>query len=263
MAEQEFQKTLKKIEQRNSTPSPSMSTCRNCAAELQDFREHSRGLCAACLNEQYRKQRLESVPAILTEDYRIPSHFRNMDWTTSEVVAPYLNSARGLYLTGLAGRGKTANLCLLARDWLLKWAKEGEITSREIVYLQARERASENTWRFISFPSFIMEIQDAWRREENEETAYTRLKRVARAPRLIIDELGAEKLTDYVRQATYFLINEREQEDRTTYITSNYSLKDLDRQMNARISSRIAGMCDIKHLEGEDLRLRRLPGREP
>lgn len=194
---------------------------------------------------------------ILAEDYRIPTHFRNMDWTTSEIVAPYLESSRGLCLVGLIGRAKTTNLCLLARDWLLKWAKEAEVSDEEIASFRTQDRHSERTWRFISFPSFIMEIQDAWRREETEETALALLKRAARAPRLIIDDLGAEKLTDYVRQATYFLINEREQWDRTTYITSNFPLKELDRQLDARISSRIAGMCDVKHFRGEDLRLRR------
>jgi DNA replication protein DnaC len=183
-----------------------------------------------------------------------------MGWKLSEAIAPYLDLNRGLCLVGLVGRGKTTNLCLLARDWLSRWAKEAEISDEEIDYFQTQDRPIESTWRFISFPTLVMEIQDAWRREETEETAFARLKRVANVPRLIIDDLGAEKLTDYVRQATYYLINEREQWDRTTYITSNYPLKELDRQLDSRISSRIAGMCDIKALQGEDLRLRKIPG---
>ena len=201
--------------------------------------------------------RLESVPEILAADYRVPPKYRRADWKLSEAIAPYLESQRGLCLVGPVGVGKTANLCLLARDWLNRWAKESEITDREINSYRAQERSSEFSWRFISFPAFVMEIQDAWRREETEETAYARLKRVAQIPRLIVDDLGAEKLTDYVRQATYFLINEREQWCCPTYITSNYSLKELDRQLDSRISSRIAGMCDVKALKGDDLRLRK------
>ena len=220
-------------------------------------------MCLVCLKEQVRQQRTEGVPLILQADYRIPTHFQNMDWKLSEAVAPYLDLNRGLCLVGLVGRGKTADLCLLARDWLLRWVREAEISDEEIAYSRVQDRPLENTWRFISFPALVMELQDAWRREETEETALALLKRAARIPRLIIDDLGAEKLTDYVRQATYYLINEREQWDRITYITSNYPLKELDRQLDCRISSRIAGMCDIKALKGEDLRLRKIPRHEP
>lgn len=239
-------------------PSPNKSTCRSCSAELADFQEHQHGLCTGCLKEQVRKARLESAPEILAADYRIPVKYRHTDWKLSEVIAPYLESARGLCLVGSVGVGKTANLCLLARDWLLKWAKESEIAEREVASYRAQERPAEFSWRFISFPAFVMEIQDAWRRDETEETAYARLKRVAQIPRLIVDDLGAEKLTDYVRQATYYLINEREQWCHPTYITSNFTLRELDRQLDSRISSRIAGMCDVKALKGEDLRLRKI-----
>ena len=209
------------------------------------------------MKEQIRKERLAGVPDILATDCRIPTKYRRMDWKLSKAVAPYLESSRGLCLVGPVGVGKTANLCLLARDWILKWAKETEISDEELGSFRSYERLAESTWRFISFPAFVMEIQDAWRREETEETALARLKRVAQIPRLIIDDLGAEKLTDYVRQAIYYLINEREQWARSTYITSNFALRELDRQLDSRISSRIAGMCDIKALKGEDMRLRR------
>ena len=263
MAQQQAPRTLEQIAQRSSTPSPNKSTCRSCSAELLSFEEHQHGLCATCLKEQIRKERLVSVPDILAADCRIPTKYRRMDWKLSEAVAPHLESGRGLCLVGPVGVGKTANLCLLARDWILKWAKEAEISDEEITSFRSQDRLTQNTWRFISFPAFVMEIQDAWRREETEETALTRLKRVAQIPRLIIDDLGAEKLTDYVRQATYYLINEREQWDRPTYITSNFTLRELDRQLDSRISSRIAGMCDIKALKGEDMRLRKIAREEP
>ena len=257
MAQEQSRKTLEQIAQRSSTPSPNKSTCRNCSKELESFQEHTHGICTACVKEEIRKLRLESIPSILEHDYRIPTHYRSMDWKLSEAIIPCLDTARGLCLVGPVGVGKTTNLCLLARDWLVRWAKEAEISDRDIASYRTQDRLGENSWRFISFPSFVMEIQDAWRREETEDTAYARLKRVANIPRLIVDDLGAEKLTDYVRQATYFLINEREQWDRTTYITSNFPLRDLDRQLDCRISSRIAGMCDIKAFKGDDLRLRK------
>jgi DNA replication protein DnaC len=109
-------------------------------------------------------------------------------------------------------------------------------------------------WKFISCAGFIMKIQNAWK--DGEESAYEILEELAEVPRLIIDDLGTEKPTDYVRQSIYYLINEREMWQRQTIITSNFALSDIDRQYDSRISSRICGMCDIKILKGgQDLRL--------
>ena len=74
---------------------------------------------------------------------------------------------------------------------------------------------------------------------------------------LFLDDLGAEKLTDFVRQITYFILNEREQNELTTVITSNFSLKQLDEQIDQRISSRIAGMCEILKFTGDDRRIKK------
>ena len=157
-------------------------------------------------------------------------------------IAPYVDG-RGLCLCGPVGSGKTTALCLIAYEACLAKIRSGEL--------------KEIPWRFISFPAFVMQLQNAWRSETSEQTAYALLKAMAEMPCLIIDDLGAEKLTDYVRQATYYLINEREQWERPTYLTTNFSLSDLDKQFDSRISSRIAGMCDVKALKGKDRRLER------
>ena len=76
---------------------------------------------------------------------------------------------------------------------------------------------------------------------------------------LVIDDLGAEKMTDFVKQIIYFIINEREQRCLTTIITSNFSLAQLDEHIDSRISSRIAGMCKVIQLSGRDRRLKPNP----
>jgi DNA replication protein DnaC len=72
---------------------------------------------------------------------------------------------------------------------------------------------------------------------------------------LFLDDLGAERLTDFVAEALYLIINRRYEEKLPTIITSNLDLGELSKQIGDRIASRITGMCDIVELKGEDRRI--------
>ncbi len=138
----------------------------------------------------------------------------------------------GTYIWGSAGTGKTVLACSIAGEHILNG---GEVS-------------------FYSVPKLIMQLQDSVRKDG--ESYYDILHKISKEEILILDDLGAEKLTDFVRQSLYFLINEREQWERTTIITSNYSLDDLDKHIDGRISSRIAGMCEVVEMTGADKRMK-------
>jgi len=72
---------------------------------------------------------------------------------------------------------------------------------------------------------------------------------------LFLDDLGAEKMTDFVRQSLYAIINYREQHELPTIITSNYNLSNISGKIDDRIASRIAGMCEVIEIKGNDRRL--------
>lgn len=109
--------------------------------------------------------------------------------------------------------------------------------------------------KFISYPKFIMQLQGGF---DKEISPYDIARNIAEFKGiLIIDDIGAEKLTPFVQQITYYLINEREQYERTTIITSNFSLQDIADQIDVRIASRISGMCDILQFQGKDMRVNR------
>lgn len=234
-----LQATIDQIAQRHSNPLYEPWTCSACH-QPQPSDDQIDGMCLDCCIAMRDKQ----LPLTLQDTVRIPRKFASQDWTLPAWAEPYLHAKadRGLCLTGGAGVGKTVTLCLLARNYLRAQIAEG-INPQTV-----------HVWRFLSFPAFVMELQDAWRRD-GEQTAWDLLKQAAQTPRLIVDDLGAEKLTDYIRQATYYLLNEREQWEKPTYLTTNFSLAELDRQFDSRISSRIAGMCDLVALQGKDRRL--------
>ena len=82
------------------------------------------------------------------------------------------------------------------------------------------------------------------------------LKDYFNTPLLILDDLGAEKTTDWALQSLYIIINKRLSEELQTIITSNLSLDELRDKIGDRIASRIAGMCKIVKLTGRDRRLK-------
>ena len=87
------------------------------------------------------------------------------------------------------------------------------------------------------------------------------LKRAERYDLLALDDLGAERATDWALETLTRLIDTRTMRGLPTVITSNYRLGELRDLWGGvtgqRIASRIAGACDIAHLGGEDRRLER------
>ncbi|MFH1615805.1 MAG: ATP-binding protein [Planctomycetota bacterium] len=72
---------------------------------------------------------------------------------------------------------------------------------------------------------------------------------------LILDDLGAERLTDYVFQGLYRILSYREQWALPTVITSNLNLEEIAAKFSDRIASRIASGKAI-HFTGRDRRIR-------
>jgi len=72
---------------------------------------------------------------------------------------------------------------------------------------------------------------------------------------LFLDDIGAEKVTDWVLETFYLIINRRYNNKMPIVFTSNYTIKELDGQIGDRIASRIVEMCHVVELTGEDRRL--------
>ncbi len=73
---------------------------------------------------------------------------------------------------------------------------------------------------------------------------------------LFLDDIGTEKTTDWAQQTLYTVIDHRYREVLQTVITSNLSLNELSDKTGDRITSRIAEMCVVIELKGQDRRLK-------
>lgn len=142
----------------------------------------------------------------------------------------------GFYLQGKTGAGKT---CMA------------------IVFAKAITRQGGNIY-FANVPELLFEIKGTFDKEVKSFNDYGLICRWAEKPMLILDDLGAEKVTEYVRQSLYTLINKRYLDNLPTFFTSNLSLDEISARLDDRIASRIFEMCGPPiDLGNEDLRLKR------
>jgi len=72
---------------------------------------------------------------------------------------------------------------------------------------------------------------------------------------LCLDDLGAERVTDFAREQVYRLVNYRYEQELPILATTNLGPGELEAQLGARIVSRLAEMCEWVALECDDYRL--------
>jgi DNA replication protein DnaC len=87
------------------------------------------------------------------------------------------------------------------------------------------------------------------------------LRPVMHADLLVLDDLGAEKTSEWVEETLNLIVNTRYNERRITIFTSNYEIKDdlgdpdsLAVRVGLRMWSRLHEMCDFLKLDGVDFR---------
>lgn len=225
-------------------------TCLKCGKELQEDKAREHPVCDPCLSatkESRRAARHAQIESLMVEA-GVPPKFLELSkkYPLPGWMSEYICGARGLVLIGGVGSTKTTTVSRFIRSTLEKMADDGGLSKK-----------LENPFRWIDFADFIMQVQDAFGNGGGEGSAYKTLKRIASEPRLVIDDMGVEKNTPYVLQATYYLIDHREKWCLPTYITTNMTMNELRLGYGARIVDRLAGDCDVKNLRGESKRVNR------
>lgn len=149
----------------------------------------------------------------------------------------------------------------------LKVAREFAVAPSGFLYLHGKPgvgkthlsigifREHQDHATFWSVPELLLHLRSQIGQGVSEDQA---IEPLLRRSILILDDLGAEKITDWVRQAFYVVISRRERDELPTVITSNLSLGEIEvRVGDDRITSRIGGAARIVKIEGKDGRLER------
>jgi DNA replication protein DnaC len=168
----------------------------------------------------------------------------------------YPATEQGLLLAGPSGAGKT-HLAVAALKELIHRGHGG---------------------LFCDYRELLKEIQASYD-AASESTEMAILEPVRGAEILILDDLGASKPSDWVRDIVSIVLNARYNEKRTTIITTNYvdhppsegettrlpngklvpAIRDdsLEQRIGSRMRSRLYEMCRTVELNGSDFRRER------
>lgn len=144
---------------------------------------------------------------------------------------------KSILLTGAAGLGKTHIAVALMLEWLMK------------------NKPEKTSWypKFLPAVELFLELKRTFNNEGSEKDV---LDKYSAIKLLCIDDVGAEKVSDWSRQSFYTLIDRRYREMKQTIITSNLSLEKISSLIDDRIASRIVEMGIVVEMQGEDYRLK-------
>lgn len=124
---------------------------------------------------------------------------------------------------------------------------------------------------FASIPALLNDIKCSFDKGNTAET----LRAIIEVPLLVLDDLGTEKMTRWVGEQLFMLINARISAKRQTIFTANYTTAELyerlatvdwqgrivDDMQGRRVMSRIFGMCYVVKLDGKDYRMIKTGGK--
>lgn len=130
---------------------------------------------------------------------------------------------RGLYLYGTTGTGKTFLASLIAQSFI----RDGKNVA------------------FYDMPALLGAIKNTF---DTQESTSALIDRICKTDLLILDDMGAERVTDWTTEQLYLIVNRRYNEGRPLIATSNFDFSGLGRRLGndltaQRIVSRLVEMC--------------------
>jgi DNA replication protein DnaC len=199
-----------------------------------------------CRERRLAQARARGVASVIPAKYRGVSFERppvtSIDPMVVRVVRSFaedieanLAAGRGLWLMGDVGTGKTTLAMLVSKAAL-------EAGRSVAIY---------------SLPKLLARVRRTYDAERGEQSYLEFFERLTAVDLLHIDDLGAEKRSDWVLEQLYALINERYEAGRSIVVTTNLDQAELEEQIGARSVSRLVEICgDPLPLFGDDRRVK-------
>jgi hypothetical protein len=140
----------------------------------------------------------------------------------------------------------------------LLWGPTGAGKSYQAIREMLTGLRSGSSSKFISAPRYVGELRDIAAAELKPQDEQVRLLRNAVLARYaVLDDLGAEKLTEFVSEQLYRFFDDRAAKALPTLVTSNLDVQAIAAAHGDRIASRILGFSETppRELGGRDRRV--------
>ena len=209
-----------------------MTACRYMRKELQEL-AHMKNYLVCDLSENMKKTSLKTI--------RTDGEDEEYVKLLADVIL-LSASSKSLYLHGTMGSGKSYLAAAACNDH----ARNNEKTA------------------FIHYPTFVQRAASGIQQGEYKNE----VKRLMYADFLVIDDIGAEAVTEWNRDSILLpVLNARYESGKPVWFTSNYTLNDLQHHFAfsarggeeitkaARIIERIRASAEIRVLKGKDRRI--------
>ena len=205
---------------------------RPCECRAQRLsRGHSRGI-STVIPPRYRSVSFDAPPVSdMARDLQTKAAVAEVRAYVDEL-DERLAEGRGLWLFGDTGTGKTTLAMLISKTAL-------EAGRSVAIY---------------SLPKLLAQIRRTYDSAPGGESYLSFFERLTSVDLLHIDDLGAEKRSDWVLEQLYALINERYEAQRSVLITTNLPHEELEEQIGPRTVSRLTQICDEVPVFGDDRR---------
>jgi DNA replication protein DnaC len=225
--------------------------CPHCGGDGFVLDEQGDAVACSCRASRLRRSRSTGASSVIPRKYRGVSFDRApVTELSPNVVRPVrafcrnidenVRNGRGLWFMGDVGTGKTTLAMLVSKEAI----KRGHSVA------------------IYSVPRLLAEIRDTYDTGGGDRSHAGLFAHLVAVDVLHLDDLGAEKQTEWVLEQLYSLVNERYEQERSIVVTTNLiETASLEQQIGRRTVSRLTEMTDQLPLFGPDLRERYDPAR--
>lgn len=159
-------------------------------------------------------------------------HFRATDYDASDRNADAIDAAEAaildgasLYIHGDVGTGKTMLACIIAVEFAHRL----------------------KSCRFVNVPDLMESLREfnQIQHRDDDATREEKLRHIYETKRLIVDDLGAEKPSDWTNEILFKIFNRRYNDCSQTIVTSNLPPSKLKNHVGDRVARRVLHDAEI------------------
>jgi DNA replication protein DnaC len=233
-------------------------------------------ICSACGGTGWTRVSREGVEGVvrcdcvksalfskLTENARIPKRYEHCELDNFESVKGVTTQKTAL--AKIAAEKFVEEYPMSPPFGLLFMGPQGVGKTHLAVGIIKRLMREKNVQcLFWTFPELLKEIQNSYN-PISQTSELSLLSPVLEAEVLVLDELGAQNPSSWVRDTVSYVLNYRYNENKVTILTTNYLDRDegpakpgvpdtLTERIGDRMRSRLYEMCKTVEMGGKDFR---------